>query len=125
MHEHRAIGFHHQQALGAAQADKSRAFTGAGISAGLGQQAQGGRVDICGRTLVNDGRMLPDADLNALRETPARSTENWGSPPTLSNGYTDISIDDSWNTEGQVYILATDPTPLTLASFIKEVEFGG
>lgn len=32
------------------------------------EQAQRGRVDICGRTLVNEGRMLPDAELNALRE---------------------------------------------------------
>ena len=32
------------------------------------EQAQGGRIDICGRTLVDNGQMLPDADLNALRE---------------------------------------------------------
>ncbi len=32
------------------------------------EQPQGGRIDICGRTLVNDGRMLPERDLNALRE---------------------------------------------------------
>ncbi len=29
---------------------------------------QGGRIDICGRTLVQDGQMLPEKALNALRE---------------------------------------------------------
>jgi energy-coupling factor transport system ATP-binding protein len=32
------------------------------------EQPEGGTVEICGRTLVQDGRMLPDHDLNALRE---------------------------------------------------------
>eukprot|EP01037_Dinobryon_pediforme_P012463 gene12463-12551_t len=35
------------------------------------EQPEGGTVEICGRTLVQDGRMLPDHDLNALREEPA------------------------------------------------------
>lgn len=32
------------------------------------EQAQAGRVDICGQTLVDQGRMLPEAQLNGLRE---------------------------------------------------------
>ena len=32
------------------------------------ERPEGGRVEICGRTLVQDGQMLADADLNALRE---------------------------------------------------------
>ena len=32
------------------------------------EQAEAGRVDICGRTVVDQGRMLPEAQLNALRE---------------------------------------------------------
>lgn len=32
------------------------------------EQAEAGRVDICGQTLVDQGRMLPEAQLNALRE---------------------------------------------------------
>jgi len=75
--------------------------------------------------VLESGAWFAGSDLASLRETPARSTENWGSPPDLSNGYIDVSIDDNWNQEGQVYIVATDPTPLTLASLTKEVEFGG
>ncbi len=32
------------------------------------EQAEAGQVDICGQTLVDQGRMLPEAQLNALRE---------------------------------------------------------
>lgn len=75
--------------------------------------------------VLESGAWFAGGDAASLRETPARTTENWGSPPGLLNGYIDVNIDDSWNTEGQVYIVATDPTPLTVVSFTKEVEFGG
>ncbi|MEI8324038.1 MAG: amino acid ABC transporter ATP-binding protein [Betaproteobacteria bacterium] len=32
------------------------------------ERPQGGRVEMCGRTLVRDGQMLADADLNTLRK---------------------------------------------------------
>ena len=48
------------------------------------EQAQGGRVDICGRTLVNEGRMLPDADLNALREEVGMVFQSFNLFPHLS-----------------------------------------
>ena len=48
------------------------------------EQAQGGRVDICGRTLVNDGQMLPDADLNALREEVGMVFQSFNLFPHLS-----------------------------------------
>jgi polar amino acid transport system ATP-binding protein len=48
------------------------------------EQAQGGRVEICGRTLVNDGRMLPDADLNALREEVGMVFQSFNLFPHLS-----------------------------------------
>ena len=91
---------------------------------GFGQGAEKTITGLNVRVLES-GAWFAGSDLTSLRETPARSTENWGSPPDLSNGYTDVNIDDNWNPEGQVYIVATDPTPLTLASFTKEVEFGG
>ena len=48
------------------------------------EQAQGGRIDICGRTLVNEGRMLPDADLNALREEVGMVFQSFNLFPHLS-----------------------------------------
>ena len=48
------------------------------------EQAEGGRVDICGHTLVNEGCMLPDADLNALREEVGMVFQSFNLFPHLS-----------------------------------------
>src|SRR5690606_23304757 len=48
------------------------------------EQPQGGRIDICGRTLVDDGRMLPDSDLNALREEVGMVFQSFNLFPHLS-----------------------------------------
>ena len=32
------------------------------------EKAEAGRIDICGRTLVNEGRLLPERELDALRQ---------------------------------------------------------
>lgn len=48
------------------------------------EKAEGGRVEICGRTLVQDGRLLPDADLNALREEVGMVFQSFNLFPHLS-----------------------------------------
>jgi polar amino acid transport system ATP-binding protein len=48
------------------------------------EQAEGGSVQICGRTLVQDGRMLPDAQLNALREEVGMVFQSFNLFPHLS-----------------------------------------
>ncbi len=48
------------------------------------EQPQGGRIDICGRTLVDEGRMLPDRDLNALREEVGMVFQSFNLFPHLS-----------------------------------------
>ena len=48
------------------------------------EQPQGGRVDICGRTLVNDGHMMADKDLNALREEVGMVFQSFNLFPHLS-----------------------------------------
>ncbi|MEK7344872.1 MAG: amino acid ABC transporter ATP-binding protein [Pseudomonadota bacterium] len=48
------------------------------------EQAQDGTIDICGRTLVHKGRMLPDADLNALREEVGMVFQSFNLFPHLS-----------------------------------------
>lgn len=48
------------------------------------EQPQGGRVDICGRTLVDGGQMLPDRDLNALREEVGMVFQSFNLFPHLS-----------------------------------------
>jgi polar amino acid transport system ATP-binding protein len=48
------------------------------------EQAEQGRVDICGQTLVNEGAMLPDAQLNALREEVGMVFQSFNLFPHLS-----------------------------------------
>ncbi|TQF08517.1 amino acid ABC transporter ATP-binding protein, partial [Myxococcus llanfairpwllgwyngyllgogerychwyrndrobwllllantysiliogogogochensis] len=48
------------------------------------EEPQGGRIDICGRTLVDSGRMLPDRDLNALREEVGMVFQSFNLFPHLS-----------------------------------------
>lgn len=48
------------------------------------EKAEGGRVDICGHTLVNEGRMLPEADLNSLREEVGMVFQSFNLFPHLS-----------------------------------------
>ena len=48
------------------------------------EQPQGGQIDICGRTLVKDGAMLPDKDLNALREEVGMVFQSFNLFPHLS-----------------------------------------
>ena len=48
------------------------------------EQPEGGTVEICGRTLVQDGRMLPESDLNALREEVGMVFQSFNLFPHLS-----------------------------------------
>ncbi len=48
------------------------------------EEPQGGRVDICGRTLVDEGRMLSDKELNALREEVGMVFQSFNLFPHLS-----------------------------------------
>jgi polar amino acid transport system ATP-binding protein len=48
------------------------------------EQAEQGRVNICGQTLVNEGAMLPDAHLNALREEVGMVFQSFNLFPHLS-----------------------------------------
>ena len=48
------------------------------------EQPQDGRIDICGRTLVDQGRMLPDRELNALREEVGMVFQSFNLFPHLS-----------------------------------------
>ena len=48
------------------------------------EEPQGGRIDICGRTLVDEGRMLSDKELNALREEVGMVFQSFNLFPHLS-----------------------------------------
>ncbi|MFC5521126.1 amino acid ABC transporter ATP-binding protein [Polaromonas jejuensis] len=48
------------------------------------EKPEGGSVEICGRPLMQDGRMLPDHDLNALREEVGMVFQSFNLFPHLS-----------------------------------------
>lgn len=48
------------------------------------ERPEGGTVEICGRTLVQDGRMLPELDLDALREEVGMVFQGFNLFPHLS-----------------------------------------
>jgi polar amino acid transport system ATP-binding protein len=48
------------------------------------EHAEGGRIEICGHTLVQDGRMLADADCNALRQEVGMVFQSFNLFPHLS-----------------------------------------
>lgn len=65
----------------------------------------------------------PSAD--KLTEAKQRTTENYGSPPSLKSDEIEIMITPTWAQGGQVFIRQTDPLPLTLVSMTMEVAVGG
>lgn len=60
-----------------------------------------------------------------LRELPARSNENYDTPPRLKNGVVRITLDNSWDINSRICIRQTAPLPLTIASMTLLVATGG
>lgn len=65
----------------------------------------------------------PDED--RLVEAKQRTTEPYGSPPTLKSEEIPVMLTPSWADSGQVYIRQSDPLPLTVVSIILELAMGG
>lgn len=65
----------------------------------------------------------PSAD--RLTEAKQRTTEPYGSPPSLKSQEIQLDITPSWADAGQVFVRQADPLPLTLVSLTLETEVGG
>lgn len=65
----------------------------------------------------------PDAD--HLVEYKQRTTEPYGSPPSIKSDELLVVMTPSWGAGGQVYIRQSDPLPLTLVGLTLEVSIGG
>lgn len=59
-----------------------------------------------------------------LTEAKQRTTEAYGTPPSLKSDELQFIIDPQWNQSGQVYVRQADPLPLTLVSMTMEVALG-
>lgn len=65
----------------------------------------------------------PDTD--SLTEVKQRTTEPYGSPPSLKSEEVSVVVSPSWGDSGQVVIRQSDPLPLTIVSMSLEVSIGG
>jgi hypothetical protein len=63
-------------------------------------------------------------DFDNLVEAKQRTTESYGSPPSLKSEEIPIVLTPSWADSGQVCIRQSDPLPLTMVSLTLEVALG-
>lgn len=60
-----------------------------------------------------------------LVEVKQRTTEPYGSPPALMNGWKHINLQPEWQDDGGVEIEQTDPLPVTVLALVFDVVSGG
>ena len=64
-------------------------------------------------------------DENKLVEAKFRTTEPYGTPPSLKTDEIEVLLTPSWQNSGQVYMRQSDPLPLTVIGMTLEVAIGG
>lgn len=64
-------------------------------------------------------------DSSKLVEAKMRTTEPYGSPPSLKTDEIEVMLTPSWQNSGQVYMRQADPLPLTVIGMTLEVVIGG
>ena len=65
----------------------------------------------------------PDED--HLVEAKQRTTEPYGSPPSLKSDEILVVMTPSWAASGQIFVRQSDPLPLTVVGVTAEVSIGG
>jgi len=71
------------------------------------------------------GGIKAGPDFDHLRELPARTNENYDTPPRLKSGVVHITIDNSWDIDAAICIRQTAPLPLTISAMTLLVRAGG
>lgn len=64
-------------------------------------------------------------DSSNLTEYKQRTTEPYGSAPSLKSQELRMSISPAWTDSGQVFVRQSDPLPITVVSLSVEVSIGG
>ena len=64
-------------------------------------------------------------DVDNLVEAKQRTTEPYGSPPTLKSDEILVVLTPTWAASGQIYVRQSDPLPLTIVGMTLEVSIGG
>jgi hypothetical protein len=63
-----------------------------------------------------------DGNLVPIRQ---RTTEPYGSPPAMMNGWKHVNIAPQWDDDGAIEIEQTDPLPVTVVALVLDVVSGG
>lgn len=88
-------------------------------SAGLGQGAMKNISKVHIRVSNSSGTFVGPKD-GVLREAKQRTTEPYGTPPSLVTGTQSVNVQPSWNLDGQIQIEQRAPLPLTILSMALE-----
>jgi hypothetical protein len=75
--------------------------------------------------VYRSGAFLTGPDVDRLIEGKVRTTEPYGSPPSLQTGEIEVKVPGSWTDSGTIVVYKSTPTPLTVVSLTAEVVFGG
>jgi len=60
-----------------------------------------------------------------LREVKPRTTEPYGSPPSLKSGIVFLNFEPTWSYDAPICIRQSDPLPLTISGLIPDTAMGG
>ena len=60
-----------------------------------------------------------------LVEVKQRTTEPYGTPPSLKTDEVDVQLTPSWVASGQIYVRQSDPLPVSIIGLTLEVVLGG
>lgn len=76
------------------------------------------------RTVKTSG-LAAGPDASHLIEYKQRTTETYGTPPALKDGVQEITLEPSWQDEGQIVVHQSNPLPATIVALTLECEVGG
>lgn len=75
--------------------------------------------------VYQSGGIFVGPDFTSMTEYKQRTTEPYGSPPSLVTDEIRIDITPTWGTDGRVCIRQTAPLPLTVTGMSLDVTIGG
>jgi hypothetical protein len=75
--------------------------------------------------VASSGAFMVGPDLSRMHEAKIRTTEAYGSPPSLKSGEVEVSVASSWTDDGSIVIRRNSPVPVTIAALTVELVFGG
>ena len=74
--------------------------------------------------VYNSGGIFIGPDSSNLTEAKQRTTENYGTPPSLKTGEIPIVLTPSWADSGQIFVRQSAPLPLSVVGLTLEVSIG-